>query len=123
MIRRRGTGRRSHAHRGTGRIRGRGRVHTHHRLVPELGYLPLGTTAHKQGRVAGENAVGGDRAFAGSRRTQVVKVFDLAVARTGLHDHVAAAGYQPVTVGTVADDHQRYYPGAHELTLPVTGDR
>ena len=98
-------------------------VHTHHRLVPEPGYLPLGTTAHKQGRVAGENAVGGDRAFAGSLGYQVVKVFDLGVARTGLRDPEAAAGYQPVTVGTVADDHQRYYPGAHELTLPVTGDR
>lgn len=25
-------------------------VHTHHRLLPEPAYLPLGTTAHKQGR-------------------------------------------------------------------------
>ena len=31
-------------------------------------YLPLGTTAHKQGRVAGENAVGGSRSFAGHAR-------------------------------------------------------
>src|SRR5580658_8860995 len=35
-------------------------VITHHRLLGET-YLPLGTTAHKQGRVAGENAVGGVR--------------------------------------------------------------
>jgi pyruvate/2-oxoglutarate dehydrogenase complex dihydrolipoamide dehydrogenase (E3) component len=54
-------------------------VHTHHRLLPEPTYLPLGTTAHKQGRVAGENAVGGSRFFAGSVGTQVVKVCDLAV--------------------------------------------
>lgn len=27
-------------------------VHTHHRLLDEPGYLPLGTTAHKQSRVA-----------------------------------------------------------------------
>ena len=33
-------------------------VVTHHRLLGET-YLPLGTTAHKQGRVAGENALGG----------------------------------------------------------------
>ena len=99
-------------------------VHTHHRLLPEPTYLPLGTTAHKQGRVAGENAVGGDRAFAGSLGTQVVKVFDLAIARTGLRDHeAAAAGYQPLTVASEADDHKRYYPGAHELALRVTGDR
>jgi NADPH-dependent 2,4-dienoyl-CoA reductase/sulfur reductase-like enzyme len=57
-------------------------VHTHLRLLTEPSYLPLGTTAHKQGRVAGENAVGGQASFAGSLGTQVVKVFELAVART-----------------------------------------
>ena len=99
-------------------------VHTHHRLLRRPTYIPLGTTAHKQGRVAGENAVGGDRTFAGSLGTQVVKVFDLAVARTGLRDREATdAGYAPATVQTVADDHKRYYPGAHELTMRVTGDR
>ncbi len=35
-------------------------VVTHHRLLG-LTYLPLGTTAHKQGRVAGQNAIGGSR--------------------------------------------------------------
>ena len=73
---------------------------THHRLLGET-YLPLGTTAHKQGRVAGENALGGNRQFAGSLGTQVVKIFDQAVARTGLRDHEAqAAGFDPVTVGS-----------------------
>ena len=70
-------------------------VVTHHRLLG-LTYLPLGTTAHKQGRIAGENALGGSAAFAGSLGTQVVKVFDLVAARTGLRDHEAtAAGYSP----------------------------
>jgi NADPH-dependent 2,4-dienoyl-CoA reductase/sulfur reductase-like enzyme len=54
----------------------------------------------------------------------VVKVFDLAVARTGLRDaEAAAAGYDPVTVGTVEFDHKAYYPGAHRLRLRITGDR
>jgi pyruvate/2-oxoglutarate dehydrogenase complex dihydrolipoamide dehydrogenase (E3) component len=71
-------------------------VETWHRLLDRPSYLPLGTTAHKQGRVAGETAVGGDRAFAGSLGTQVVKVFELAVARTGLRDPEAAdAGFAP----------------------------
>ena len=70
-------------------------VITHHRLLGET-YLPLGTTAHKQGRVAGENALGGTREFAGSLGTQVVKIFDQAAARTGLRDHEAtAAGFEP----------------------------
>jgi NADPH-dependent 2,4-dienoyl-CoA reductase/sulfur reductase-like enzyme len=99
-------------------------VETWHRLLDRPAYLPLGTTAHKQGRIAGETAVGGDRAFAGSLGTQVVKVFELAVARTGLRDLEAAdAGYDPVTVGSVQYDHKAYYPAAHQLHLRITGDR
>jgi NADPH-dependent 2,4-dienoyl-CoA reductase/sulfur reductase-like enzyme len=99
-------------------------VETWHRLLGAPAYLPLGTTAHKQGLVAGENAVGGTAEFAGSLGTQVVKVFELAVARTGLRDQdAAAAGFDPVTVGSVEFDHKVYYPGAHRLYLRVTGDR
>ena len=98
-------------------------VVTHHRLLGET-YLPLGTTAHKQGRVAGENALGGHREFAGSLGTQVVKIFDQAAARTGLRHHeAAAAGFDPVTVQSQADDHKAYYPGSHPITMRVTGDR
>jgi NADPH-dependent 2,4-dienoyl-CoA reductase/sulfur reductase-like enzyme len=98
-------------------------VITHHRLLGET-YLPLGTTAHKQGRVAGENAAGGSREFAGSLGTQVVKIFDHAAARTGLRDHEAvAAGFDPVTIGSEADDHKAYYPGSHRIHMRFTGDR
>jgi NADPH-dependent 2,4-dienoyl-CoA reductase/sulfur reductase-like enzyme len=98
-------------------------VITHHRLLGQT-YLPLGTTAHKQGRVAGENALGGSREFAGSLGTQVVKIFDQAAARTGLRDHeAAAAGFDPVTIGSDADDHKAYYPGSHRIAMRVTGDR
>jgi NADPH-dependent 2,4-dienoyl-CoA reductase/sulfur reductase-like enzyme len=98
-------------------------VVTHHRLLGDT-YLPLGTTAHKQGCVAGENALGGTREFAGSLGTQVVKIFDQAAARTGLRDHeAAAAGYDPVTVQSGADDHKAYYPGSHRITMRFTGDR
>jgi len=97
-------------------------VVTHHRLLGDT-YLPLGTTAHKQGRVAGENALGGNRAFAGSLGTQVVKIFDHAVARTGLRDHEAAGvGLDPLTVGSEADDHKAYYPGSHRIAMRFTGD-
>jgi NADPH-dependent 2,4-dienoyl-CoA reductase/sulfur reductase-like enzyme len=98
-------------------------VVTHHRLLGKT-YIPLGTTAHKQGRVAGENAVGGDREFAGSLGTQVVKIFEMAAARTGLRDHEAvAAGFDPFTITAQADDHKAYYPGAHRIVMRWTGDR
>src|SRR6185437_7581763 len=43
--------------------------------------------------------------------------------RTGLRDHEAAAGFDPVTVESAADDHKAYYPGSHRITIRVTGDR
>jgi NADPH-dependent 2,4-dienoyl-CoA reductase/sulfur reductase-like enzyme len=97
---------------------------TYHAMLGRPAYLPLGTTAHKQGRTAGENAAGGDRVFAGSVGTQVLRVFDLAVGRTGLRDlEAAAAGFEPLTVVSTAPDHVAYYPGAHPLHQSVTGDR
>ena len=99
-------------------------VETWHRLLENPAYLPLGTTAHKQGRIAGETAVGGEREFAGSLGTQVVKVFELAVSRTGLRDPEAAdAGFDPLTVASTQYDHKAYYPGAHKLHLRLTGDQ
>lgn len=100
-------------------------VHTHHRLLG-LTWLPLGTTAHKQGRVAGENAIGGRARYAGSLGTQVVKVFDLVAARTGLREHEAVAsghGWTPATTASAPDDHKAYYPGATPIHIRITGDQ
>ena len=102
-------------------------VETYHRLLGRNDYLPLGTTAHKQGRIAGENAVRTDerrREFAGSLGTQVVKIFELVIARTGLLEGEAReAGFDPLTTDTEAYDHKQYYPGARKLRLRLTGDR
>jgi NADPH-dependent 2,4-dienoyl-CoA reductase/sulfur reductase-like enzyme len=96
---------------------------THHRLLG-LTYLPLGTTSHKQGRISGENALGGSARFAGSIGTQAVKVFDLVAARTGLREHEAvAAGFDPISVTATADDHKAYFPGSHPITMRITGDQ
>ncbi len=61
--------------------------------------------------------------FEGSLGTQVVKVFDLVIGRTGFRDEDARRhGFEPRTVETKALDHKAYYPGAKELRLRVTGD-
>lgn len=66
---------------------------------PWVHLSPARTTAHKQGRVAGETAVVGDRLFQGSLGTQVVKIFEVAAARTVLREEDVAAGHDPLTVG------------------------
>jgi NADPH-dependent 2,4-dienoyl-CoA reductase/sulfur reductase-like enzyme len=97
-------------------------VVTSHRQLGHT-YLPLGTTAHKQGRVAGANAVGIKTQFKGIVGTQVVKVFELVIARTGLCDHEAvSAGHAPVTVASSPNDHKAYYPTARPIAIRITGD-
>ncbi|MCY0884807.1 MAG: FAD-dependent oxidoreductase [Firmicutes bacterium] len=99
-------------------------VETYHRLLERPVYLPLGTTAHKQGAVAGTNAAGGARQFAGSLGTQVIKVFDLVAARTGLREAEArAAGFHPASVTLTTYDRNPYYPGAAPVLLRLTVDR
>jgi len=97
---------------------------TWNRILQKYTYLPLGTVAHKQGRIAGENATGGSREFSGSLGTQSVKVFDKVIARTGLNEKEARdAGFQPVSTDFETWDHKVYYPPAEKLYIKVTADR
>lgn len=99
-------------------------IETYHQLLERPVYMPLGSTAHKQGRIAGENALGGNAEYAGSLGTQVVKVFDLAIAATGLREPAAREhGFDPLTVQTTTDDHKAYYPGAQPLHIRIVGER
>jgi hypothetical protein len=73
---------------------------------------------------AGETAVGGTAALPGRWALQVVKVFKLAVARTGLRDQNAReAGLDPGDrwVGGVRP--QELLPRRYHLHLRITGGR
>ncbi|GAB4408419.1 MAG: hypothetical protein OHK0039_11510 [Bacteroidia bacterium] len=55
--------------------------------------------------------------------TQVVKVFDLVIGRTGgLRDDEAVA-YDPLTIAYETWDHKAYYPGATAMHIHLTADR
>lgn len=84
----------------------------HHLVTGKPTYIPLGTTANKQGRVAGTNAAGGDARFPGVVGTAVVKVFDLEVARTGLSEAEARReGFDAGAVTITASSRAHYMPG------------
>lgn len=98
-------------------------VETWNKISHKYTYLPLGTVAHKQGRIAGENAIGGNREFAGSLGTQSVKVFDKVIARTGLNEKEALeAGFKPVSIDFETWDHKVYYPSAEKIYIKVIAD-
>jgi NADPH-dependent 2,4-dienoyl-CoA reductase/sulfur reductase-like enzyme len=94
-----------------------------HRLTGSPVWGPLGDIANLQGRVAGENAVGGDARFPGVLGTAICKTFDLNVGLTGLTEAAAReVGLNPITTVITARDRARYYPGARELTLKLVAE-
>lgn len=93
-------------------------------LTGQPSFIPLGSTANKQGRVAAINLCGGDETFPGVLGSTVVKVCDLAVARSGLSESEArAAGFETITCCVPGEDRAHYYPGAAGVILKLVADR
>ena len=87
-------------------------------------YVPLGSTANKQGRVAAINICGGTDSFPGVLGSTICKVFDHCVGRTGLTEAGAReSGYDVVTVLAPAPDKAHYMPAAKPLLLKLVADR
>ena len=86
--------------------------------------IPLGSTANKQGRVAGINAAGGDATFTGVLGTTILRVFDINVGKTGLTETDARLlGYDAETVLSPAPDRAHFFPGAKPINLKLVADR
>jgi len=87
-------------------------------------FLPLGSVANKEGRVAGSNAVGHAERFPGVAGATALKVFDWNVGRAGLSVEQAGQLGIPVISATVAaPDKPHYYPGAKLLILKLVAER
>lgn len=94
-----------------------------HRLTGKPIWGPLGDIANLQGRVAGENAAGGDARFPGVFGTAIFKTFELNVGLTGLTERVArASGFAPIVAEISAFDKARYYPGTEKFKLKLVAD-
>jgi NADPH-dependent 2,4-dienoyl-CoA reductase/sulfur reductase-like enzyme len=94
-----------------------------HLVTGRPAYIPLGSTANKQGRVAGENAAGGGAVFGGIVGTMVVRCFDLAVATTGLTATAAReAGFRVEETTIQAKDISHYFPGAEDIHVKLVAE-
>jgi CoA-dependent NAD(P)H sulfur oxidoreductase len=84
----------------------------------------IGTVAAKQGRVAGENLAARRTTFKGAIGTTVLKVFDLAVARTGLSTQEAASESIPVVSARIeALDRAAYNPATRKIWVKLIAER
>ncbi|NLP30008.1 MAG: CoA-disulfide reductase [Clostridiales bacterium] len=87
-------------------------------------YMPLGTTANKQGRVAGENAAGGDAQFKGVIGTGIARVMEMEVSRTGLSERECqdlGIHYETRKIQSMTAAH--YCPNSNSIHLKLIAER
>ena len=86
-------------------------------------YRPLGSTANKMGRIAGDVITGGNLEHRGVLGTGIFRVFDLHVGQTGMTEKEAkAAGYAVEVLYNIKPDHAEYL-GGKELIIKALADK
>ncbi|MBC1858637.1 FAD-dependent oxidoreductase [Listeria seeligeri] len=86
-------------------------------------YRPLGSTANKMGRIAGDTLTGGSLMHRGILGTGIVRVFDTAVAYTGLTEQEALEEGIDVEVLYNIKPDKADYLGGKELTIKALADK
>ncbi|HLR16054.1 MAG TPA: FAD-dependent oxidoreductase [Bacillota bacterium] len=92
----------------------------YHRIKQVQDHIPLGTTANKQGRIAGANMAGNSLPFQGIVGTSIIKFFEYTLGRTGINEAEAKALNIPYQVHTSKGiSRAGYYPGGETLYMKL----
>ena len=87
-------------------------------------WLPLGSTANKEGRVAAINACGGVEDFEGILNSAVLRYHALNISMIGLTEKTAQKlGFDTVSVVITKRDRAGYMPQVQNVTLKLVADR
>ena len=98
-------------------------VESTHMVSGKKVFSPMGSIANKQGRVIGENLLGGKARFKGVAGTVVVKIHDITIGKTGLSEKDAKdQGYDYVTALVAGPDRPHYMKNARPVTLKLIVD-
>ncbi|HHQ4626649.1 TPA: FAD-dependent oxidoreductase [Aeromonas veronii] len=82
--------------------------------------IPLAGPANRQGRIAADNMLGRNETYKKTQGTAICKLFDLAVASTGLNEkRLVQLGLPFEKVYVHPGSHAGYYPGAHPVSLKL----
>ena len=99
-------------------------VEIEHRVMNKKVRIPLAGPANRQGRIAAENALGGQHAYKGSMGISVVRVFEAVAGITGLSlKQARAAGIPADAVVVHKEHHTSYDPGAENVAVMLVYDR
>jgi len=87
-------------------------------------WIPLGSTANKEGRCAAINMCGEEDQFDGILGSAVTRYFGMTMSITGLTEKQAAKlGFEPVSVMVTKLDKVGYMPQAKNITIKLISDR
>ena len=91
-----------------------------HKLLQKPVYLPLGTYANKQGRLAGDSICGVDVAYDRAIGTVMLRCMGLEFAKTGVTEEEARAAGMDVKIVTVrTNSRPHYYPDGCEIVIKL----
>ena len=87
-------------------------------------WVPLGSTANKEGRICAINVSGGVEDFEGIMGSSVLRYKDLNISRTGLTEKEALKlGYDTTSVIITKRDKAGYMPEVKNITLKLIADK
>lgn len=87
-------------------------------------WLPLGTNANKEGRVAAINACGGDEKFYGVLGSAVTRCLSLTMSMTGLTVKKAEQlGIETISTTVTKNDKVGYMPDVNNITIKLIADK
>lgn len=86
-------------------------------------YRPMGSTANKTGRIAGDSSTGGSLEFRGILGTGIFKIFDMTVAQTGLSEREAIEQGYDIAVCHNIKPNKPEYMGGKEMIIKGIADK
>ena len=99
-------------------------VQIKHFVSEEDTVIALAGPANKQGRIVADNICGGNSRYQGSMGSSIIKIFEMAVASTGLTEKSAKAlGIECESVVLSPASHAGYYPNAKVMTMKVVFEK
>ncbi|SER63227.1 FAD-dependent oxidoreductase [Salisediminibacterium halotolerans] len=96
----------------------------YHRIKQKDDFVPLGTHANKQGRIAGVNIAGGSKTFHGIVGSSIMQFFDLTIGKTGLSENEAknlGIDYRAIGFETAPIAH--YMPDSRPIFLRMIKEK
>ncbi|ROR29132.1 NADPH-dependent 2,4-dienoyl-CoA reductase/sulfur reductase-like enzyme [Mobilisporobacter senegalensis] len=98
-------------------------IEHYHVVTGKRVYRPLGSTANKTGRIAGDCITGGNLKFRGILGTGIFKIFDMVVAQTGLSEKEAKESGYDVAVCHNIKPNKAMYMGGKEMVIKGIADK